>query len=87
MLLDLLELDELEAVEVPVVVLLSESTMALRLTSDAKVADTELPLVQVDVNVPDPDTNLTVAHYRRKRRQSCLGTLRIAANTDQTYLV
>lgn len=67
MLLELLEaeeLEELEEVEVPLVVLLSEVTRALRLASDAKAADTELPLLQADVCVPEPETNLTVAHWR-----------------------
>lgn len=66
MLLELLEveeLDELEEVEVPLVELLSEVTRALRPVSDAKAAETELPLLQADVCVPEPETNLTVAHW------------------------
>lgn len=69
MLLELLEPEALEEEDVPEVVpevvLLSEPTRALSLASDAKAADTELPLVQVDVGTPEPETNFTVAHYRR----------------------
>lgn len=61
--LEELEEDEEEEVEVPLVVLLSVEMRALRLGSDAKAADTELPLVHVDVCVPEPETNLTVAHW------------------------
>lgn len=60
------EVDELEDVEVPAVELLSDSTSALSLLSEAKAAETEVPLVQVDACTPEPETNLTVAHYEGK---------------------
>lgn len=63
-LFELEELEEPEEVEVPLVVLWSDWTRADRLASVEKAAVTALPLLQSDVRVPDPDTKLTVAHYR-----------------------
>lgn len=62
MLFELDELEELEAVEVPLVVLWSVWTSADRLASDENAAVTELPFLQSDDWVPDPETKFTVAH-------------------------
>lgn len=62
MLCELDELEEPEEVEVPLVVLWSESTSADRLASVENSAVTELPLLQSDVWVPDPETKFTAAH-------------------------
>lgn len=62
MLFELDELEEPEEVEVPLVVLWSVWTSADRLASVENWAVTELPLLQSDVWVPDPDTKFTVAH-------------------------
>lgn len=62
MLFELDELEELEAVEVPLVVLWSLWTSADKLASVENAAVTELPLLQSDVRVPDPETKFTVAH-------------------------
>ena len=62
MLCELAELEEAEEVEVPLVVLWSDWTSADRLGSVEKAALTELPLLQSDVWVPDPETKFTVAH-------------------------
>lgn len=77
MLFELDELEELEAVEVPLVVLWSLWTSADKLASDENAAVTELPFLQSDVCVPDPETKFTVAHYNgflsacvRKRRKT-----------------
>lgn len=56
MLCELDELEELEAVEVPLVVLWSDVTSADRLASVENSAVTELPLLQSDVWVPEPET-------------------------------
>lgn len=85
MLFELAELEEPEEVEVPLVVLWSVWTSADKLASVEKAALTELPLLQSDVWVPDPETKFTVAHYggsfvsfsvperrRKKRNLWCL---------------
>lgn len=71
MLFELEELEELEAVEVPLVVLWSDWTRADRLASVEKAAVTELPFLQSDVRVPDPETKLTVAHFIWRCHVSC----------------
>jgi hypothetical protein len=56
MLAELEELEEPEDVEVPLVVLWSVLTRADRLASVENFAVTELPFLQSDVCVPEPET-------------------------------